>query len=137
MKAGDAAGLRGAIKGLVRPSAGFTLIELMTVLTIIAILATIAIPMYRNSVTRAKEAALLENLYQMRDVLDKYYADHGEYPQMLSSLVEKKYTRAIPVDPFTRSSDTWELVFSEDGGIFDLHSGSELVGRNGIPYSEW
>jgi general secretion pathway protein G len=137
MTAGDKKGLRGRLKGLVRDSAGFTLIELMTVITIIAILAAIAIPMYQHSVTRAKEAALLEDLYQMRDALDKYYADHGEYPQALSSLVDKRYTRAIPVDPFTRSSETWLEVPSEDGGIFDVHSGSELVGRNGIPYAEW
>jgi general secretion pathway protein G len=137
MRAGEVRAPGGGIKGLLRTPYGFTLIELMTVLTIIAILATIAIPMYQHSVTRAKEAVLLENLYQMRDALDKYYADHGEYPQMLSSLVEKKYTRTIPVDPFTRSSDSWELVPSEDGGIFDVHSGSDLVGRNGIPYYEW
>jgi general secretion pathway protein G len=109
----------------------------MTVLSIIAILATIAIPMYRNSLTRARESVLLEDLYQMRDALDKYYADQGEYPQSLSALVDRKYLRAIPADPFTRSTDTWLDVPSEDGGIFDVHSGSELVGSNGVPYSEW
>jgi general secretion pathway protein G len=120
----------------VRSVAGFTLIELITVITIIAILASIAIPMYRNSVTRAKEAALLENLYQMRDALDKYYADNGEYPMTLFELIEKKYTRKIPVDPFTGSSDTWVVEYAEDGGIFDVRSGSDGVGRNGIPYNE-
>ncbi len=137
MIAGDTGEVRGGHKGPVRTSAGFTLIELMTVLSIIAILATIAIPMYRNSLTRAREAALLEDLYQMRDALDKYYADQGEYPQSLSALVDRKYFRAIPRDPFTKSNETWLDVPSEDGGIFDVHSGSELVGSNGVPYSEW
>ncbi len=116
---------------------GFTLIEIITVISIIAILASIAIPMFRHSVTRAKEAALLENLFQMRDAIDKYYADQGEYPMSLSSLVAKKYTRKAPVDPFTGADDTWSFEYDEDGGIFDVHSGSELVGRNGIPYGEW
>src|SRR3990172_12573135 len=85
---------------------GFTLIELMLVITIIGILATIALPMYQSSVTKAREAALQENLFQMRTAIDKFYADQGEYPPSLTGLVEKKYIRAVPVDPFTGSMDT-------------------------------
>ena len=117
---------------------GFTLIELMLVITIIGILATIALPMYQSSVTKAREAALQENLFQMRTAIDKFYADQGEYPPSLTGLVEKKYIRAVPVDPFTGSMDTWAEVPPEEGtGVFDIRSGSDLVGRNGVPYSEW
>ena len=116
---------------------GFTLIELMAVLSIIAILATIAVPMYQNSVTRAKEAALLEDLYSMREALDQHFADKGEYPQALGDLVGGKYIRAVPVDPFTGSRDTWVFVYADDGGIFDVHSGSDGTGRGGDPYSSY
>jgi len=117
---------------------GFTLIELMMVLAIIAILLSIAVPRYMNSLTKAREAALLENLFQMRDAIDKYYADNGAYPESLMSLVDKKYVRSIPADPFTGSADTWVEVESQDGsGIYDVHSGSELTGRSGAPYGEW
>jgi general secretion pathway protein G len=94
--------------------------------------------MYQNSIIRAKEAILKEDLFQIRDAIDKYYADQGEYPPDISSLVDKKYIRGIPQDPFTGSDDSWIVVASEDGvGVFDLHSGSDVVGRNGVVYSEW
>lgn len=119
-------------------STGFTLIELMVVITIIGILAGIAIPMYWNSVVKAKEATLKEDLYQIRESIDKYYADNNEYPATLSGIVEKKYIRSIPADPFTGSSDTWvEVPPQGSSGVFDVHSGSNLVGANGVAYSEW
>jgi len=110
----------------------------MVVVSIIGILVTIAVPVYNNSVTRAKEAALKEDLYQMRDAIDKHYADLGEYPSTLATLAEKKYIRSIPVDPFTDSKDTWVEIQSDDAqGVYDVKSGSVLTGRNGVPYNEW
>jgi general secretion pathway protein G len=109
----------------------------MVVLTVIAILLSIATPMYFQSVVKAKEAALLENLHEMRSAIDKYYADHGEYPATLSALVEKRYIRAIPIDPFTESRDTWAEVRAEEGGVYDVRSGSAEIGRNAVAYNEW
>jgi len=130
---------------------GFTLIELMIVMAIIATLLTIAVPRYYASLDRSKEAVLKENLYQMRDAIGKYYADKGKYPASLEALVEDGYLRAVPVDPMTKSAETWVAQYEEpkldetppesDGeaepGIMDVHSGSDLVGSNGQPYSEW
>ncbi|MBI5454957.1 MAG: prepilin-type N-terminal cleavage/methylation domain-containing protein [Deltaproteobacteria bacterium] len=122
----------------IRGSKGFTLLELMVVITIIGVLATIAVPMYQASITRAKEAALKEDLFEMRSSIDKHYADFGKYPESLSALVEKKYIRALPIDPFTGSDATWEAVaVLEEDGVYDVRSGSDLVGRNGVPYNEW
>lgn len=129
---------------------GFTLIELMIVITIVGILASIAAPNYQRSVIKAREAVLMENLYQMRKAIDAYFADKGKYPGGLDALVEGKYLRAVPVDPFTNKADSWELVLptpieGEDGvlgepaegAVEDVHSGSDLVGLNGTPYREW
>ncbi len=119
-------------------SKGFTLIELLIVLAIIGILAGISAPLYHNSVVRAREAALKEDLFQMREAIDKHYADLGTYPESLSILSEKKYIRAVPVDPFTGSKDTWMEVPAEgEAGIFDVRSGSGLADGDGTPYSEW
>ncbi|MBI5562202.1 MAG: prepilin-type N-terminal cleavage/methylation domain-containing protein [Deltaproteobacteria bacterium] len=119
-------------------SGGFTLIELLVVLTIISLLASIAVPIYQNSVTKAKEAALRDDLYQMREAMDKYYADNGEYPAELANLVEKKYIRTVPVDPFTRSADTWVTAAAEEEtGIYDVHSGSTDAALDGSSYAEW
>ena len=128
-----------------RNSRGFTLIELMIVMTIIGILASIAAPNYQRSVIKAREAVLMENLYQMRRAIDAYFADHTKYPDSLEMLVESKYLRGIPVDPFTTTSDTWETVVPTptaegevaEGGVEDVHSGSDLVGLNGTPYRDW
>jgi len=128
-----------------RQNGGFTLIELLIVMTIIGILASIAVPSYQRSVIKAREAVLMEDLYQMRRAIDAYFADHGKYPESLESLVESKYLRDIPRDPFTNAQDSWEVVVPTptvegevaEGGVADVRSGSELIGLNGTPYREW
>ncbi len=125
--------------------AGFTLIELMVVMSLIVVLASIGLTVYGNSVTRAKEAVLKEDLFRMRDAIDQYYADKNRYPASLEDLVSEKYLRAIPVDPFTNSADTWqtELAEPEPGnaaaspGIYNVKSGAEQSGLDGTSYAEW
>ena len=124
---------------------GFTLIELLIVMTIIGILASIVVPNYQRNLIKAREAVLMEDLFQMRRAIDAYFADHISYPESLDDLVTSKYLRDIPRDPFTQSSDTWEEVPPTptiegelaEGGLEDVHSGSDLVGLNGIPYRDW
>lgn len=128
-----------------RRASGFTLIELMVVMTLIVILASIGLTTYPNSVTRSKEAVLKENLFHLRDSIDQYYADKDNYPETLSSLVLERYIRTVPVDPFTQSTDTWKLVMSEVNpedlsetpGIFDIKSGSQQTALDGSQYSDW
>ena len=112
----------------------------MVVVVILGILITMAQPSYFFAKTKAKEAALKKDLYVMRDVIDQYHADQGQYPPSLSDLVSKGYLRSIPSDPFTEASTTWIEVFASEGeesGVFDVHSGSNLVGSNDIPYNQW
>lgn len=124
---------------------GFTLIELLAVMMILGILASIAVPSYKQSVIRARETILSEDLYQMRRAIDAYYADRLTYPDALENLVENKYLYDIPVDPFTREKDSWQIVPPEadesgnipPGSVFDIHSGSDLIGLDGRPYQEW
>lgn len=120
---------------------GYTLIELMIVMSIIGILSTIALPNYQKSVIRAREASLRNTLFVLRDVIDQYYADHGNYPDTLETLPNEKYIRAVPEDPFTHSSTTWIIIPPEEsdewGGVYDVHSGSNLVSLKGVPYNEW
>ena len=124
---------------------GFTLIELMVVMVIIVLLAGIGLAVYGNSVARAKEAALAQDLFQMRDAIDQYYADKNKYPADLQDLVSEKYMRIIPVDPFTNSAETWQTTLSEpdprnptaEVGIYNVKSGATQVSLDGKPYAEW
>ena len=109
-------------------SKGFTLVELMVVLTIIALLISIVAPDYVGRTRRAEEAVLKQNLATMRDALDKHYADAGKYPASLDELVSKRYLRAIPKDPFTDSASTWIAVPPQDtrkGNVWDVHSSAK------------
>jgi general secretion pathway protein G len=124
---------------------GFTLIELMIVMSIIGILVSIVVPNYQRHLIKAREAVLMEDLYQMRRAIDAYFADNISYPESLDDLVANKYIRDLPRDPFTQSTDTWEEVPPvpsiegdlAEGGLENVHSGSDLVGLNGIPYRDW
>ena len=124
---------------------GFTLLELMIVLTIIAILAGIAIPMYRATVIRAKEAVLKDNLHSIRSVIDQYTADKKKAPQALQDLVDAGYFRELPEDPITGSRDTWEIIRDTsvsapdqtESGITDVKSGSSEISSDGTPYNSW
>jgi len=123
-----------------RIQCGFTLIELLVVMAIIATLLTFAGPRYIGHVDKAKEAVLRENLASMRDVLDKYYEDKGQYPATLDELVTGKYLRKIPIDPITDSNHTWIVIPPEDaqkGGVFDVHSGASGRARDGTYYRDW
>jgi general secretion pathway protein G len=117
---------------------GFTLIELMVVMTITALLLSIAYPRYINHIAKSKESALLQDLSVMRVAIDQFHADLGRYPVELHELVEKKYIRIIPKDPITESSDTWQLISADDeGGIEDVKSGAEGNAIDGSLYIEW
>ena len=121
---------------------GFTLIEMLIVVTIIGILVTLAQPSFNRAVTAAKEAALKENLFILRDVIDQFYADNTKYPTALTELVEKGYIRQVPKDPVTGSADSWVVVPATDEqgqqvGVFDVKSGSDRTARDGSRYSDW
>lgn len=118
---------------------GFTLVELLVVLAIIATLLTLAVPRYFQHVDRSKEAVLRENLATMRDAIDQYHADVGQWPGSLDSLVERRYLRALPKDPVTESDQTWQEVPPEDGaeGIRDVRSGAEGTALDGSIYADW
>lgn len=119
---------------------GFTLIELMVALTIVALLLSIVTPRYWNTVSRAEDVTLRENLRLMRDAIDKYYADNGRYPEALEALVQDRYLRFLPEDPVTRSVDTWVLVAPREAGsgtVFDVRSGAEGSGRDGRAYASY
>lgn len=126
-------------------SKGFTLIELIIVMAVIAILASIAIPRYLSSVKSAKEAVLKEDLHVIRDAIDSYTMDKGKAPQALDDLVQAGYLKAIPTDPMTHSNETWvtatddtlESIDQSEPGINDVHSGSQETSTNGQMYSTW
>ena len=141
-----------------RDEAGFTLIELLIVVAIIGILATMAVVQLRQTPQRAKEAALKEDLYVMRNVIDQYFTDKGKYPDSLQTLVDEGYIRKLPIDPMTDSDTTWVEVQaagtekggggggggdaggdtgSDAGGVGDVKSGSDGTALDGTTYSEW
>lgn len=123
-----------------KPGGGFTLVELLVVLAIIATLLSLAAPRYTGSVDKAKESVLKENLATLRSAIDKYYSDAGKYPASLSDLVAKRYLRRIPLDPVTDSETTWIVLPPADaqkGAVFDVKSGAPGKSRDGIPYREW
>jgi general secretion pathway protein G len=149
-----------------RAERGFTLLELIIVIAIIGILATIAMPAMKDMPRRANEAVLKTNLHTLRDVIDQYYGDKGHYPETLQALVEAGYVRVLPMDPITKKNDTWVPVFEDPDkqqpggdsgaggggtgdtvgggnadpsqpGISDVHSGAEGTALNGTPYKEW
>ena len=124
---------------------GFTLIELLVVISLIMILSAVGLVGYRNSVTSAKEAVLKEDLFRMRDAIDQYYADKSEYPASLDDLVSAGYLRELPIDPFTRTRDTWQTILAEPDpnnptatiGVYDVKSGSDQTALDGTKYSDW
>ena len=124
---------------------GFTLVELLIVISLISILAAMGLVQYRNSVVAAKESTLKTDLFRMRDAIDQYYADKGKYPSSLDSLVSDGYMRRIPEDPFTKSADSWVTVPAEpdpnnpsaEPGVYDVKSGAQGTSLDGSSYSDW
>ena len=125
------------------PRRGFTLIEMLLVLMLIALLATLVTPVVTGGIARARESTLRADLYALRKAIDDYYADNGSYPQELDELVTKRYLRRIPPDPVTETRDTWVLVRAEEdkaakgGGILDVRSGSPEQARDGSHFKDW
>jgi len=124
---------------------GFTLIELMIVMAVIAVLMSVALPIYTRSIQRSKESVLKNNLFTLRTVIDEYTYDKQKAPQTLQDLVSDGYLRQVPMDPITGSNESWKLIMEDQSntvnqtqpGIFDIRSGSELTSLEGTPYSEW
>jgi general secretion pathway protein G len=133
------------VTGRTRSARGFTLIELMVVMTIIVTLATIGMVQYRQSVQFARESVLRDDLFKMRDAIDQYYADKNQYPPSLDDLVSSGYLRSLPKDPITNSTSTWQTVQADPDpnnpsvqvGVYDVKSGSELAGLDGSRYDGW
>jgi general secretion pathway protein G len=128
-----------------RGESGFTLIELMIVMTIISILIAIAVPIYNKSITRAKESVLRNNLFTLRSMIDEYTVDKQHAPQSLDDLVSEGYLRQIPVDPMTNSNQSWRPIMedtpvggdNQPPGLFDVRSGAEGTSLDGTAYSDW
>jgi len=124
---------------------GFTLIELMIVMAIIAVLMSVALPIYNRSIIRSKESVLKNNLFTLRTVIDEYTYDKQKAPQTLQDLVSDGYLRQVPIDPMTGTADSWKLIMEDSSntvnqtqpGVFDVRSGADGVSLEGTPYSEW
>lgn len=137
--------MRNTIPARLRRSRGFTLIEMLIVMTLIVVLASVGLIAYQSSVRRGREAVLKEDLYRMRDAIDQYYADKNQYPSTLEALVSDGYLRKLPEDPFTKSNTTWQAVPAEpdpnnpavEAGVYDVKSGSEATALDGTKYSDW
>lgn len=133
--------------GEIRMRRGFTLIEIIIVFTLIGILVGLGLPQYKYATKRAREAVLKENLFQMRKLINQYYVDKGQYPPSLQALVDEEYLKRIPVDPMTRSSETWvevretltdeEIMTGVEPGVIDVLSGSEEKSLDGTAYNTW
>ena len=128
-----------------RDRSGFTLIELLVVTALVVVLASLALVGYQNSLVRAREAVLKEDLFRLRDAIDQFYADKNKWPTSLVDLVTDGYVREVPEDPITNSKETWQTVPAEadpanpssEPGIFDVKSGSDRMALDGSPYAEW
>ncbi len=137
---GDRTQVVGAHRNAPLSERGFTLIELLVVMAIIGSLLAIAVPRYFRSLEHARETVLKQDLSILREAIDKYNSDLNKYPEKLSDLVDHRYIRALPVDPFTKLTDTWTLIPSDDpdnAGIRDLHSGAEATASDGTPLATW
>jgi general secretion pathway protein G len=136
----------GKTRSSKKPSRGFTLIELMIVISVILILVSVALPAYNQSIWRARESVLKQNLFALRSVISQYTLDKQKAPQSLQDLVTGGYFKQIPNDPMTGRNDTWTVeeesdtimtVDQQEPGIFDVHSGSSAVGSDGTAYNTW
>ena len=124
---------------------GFTMIELLIVVSLIVILTTMGMTQYQHSVIYAREGVLKEDLFRLRDAIDQYYADKGQYPSTLDALVSDGYVRKLPEDPFTKSNSSWQTVPAEpdpnnptaEAGVYDVKSGSDATALDGTKYAEW
>ena len=135
---------QGYVRHRYRWSDGWTLVEMLIVISLVVIMAAIALTSYGTAVVRSREAVLKEDLFRMRDAIDQYYADRDAYPAELQNLVSEGYLRAIPEDPLTRSTVTWQLVMAEYDpvnpmslGVFDVRSGAAGLGIDGTAYVDW
>jgi general secretion pathway protein G len=132
----------GEVRGRTR---GFTLVELMIVMTIVTVIMAMAVPMYQKAIVRAKESVLKNNLFTLRTLIDEYTFDKAKAPQTLDDLVREGYLRQVPVDPITGSNQTWRITMEDamasvnqmEPGIYNVHSGSDQGSLEGTPYSDW
>jgi general secretion pathway protein G len=128
-----------------RSRSGFTMVELLIVMSIVVILVSVAVPIYQKSIISAKESVLRNNLFTMRTMIDQFSYDKQKAPQSLQDLVNEGYLREVPIDPMTGRADSWQVIIEDavtsvnqtEPGIFDVRSGSDRIGLDGTPYSQW